>query len=307
MADDQRGCSGVLALGCLATLLFAACGKPASREQCAMIPGAGLTAAQCAQAGALALPASLPPARGNAHADDVQAATFGHRVFFDARFSGNLNVRCATCHQTERSFQDDAPTPPGFTLSRNTPSIINAARLSYQFWDGRADSLWSQALIPFENPAEMNFSRLEIAHLIDSTFRTRYEPVFGTLPDFTDLQRFPASGAPGSPGFDGMSAADQDLINRVAANVGKAVEAYERRVAAGPSRLDAWLAGDKTALTTQEVSGLAVAARAGCLSCHSGPMLTDERYDNLGVPDPARCRAGSGARAGPRHRTREPI
>jgi cytochrome c peroxidase len=271
-----RSCAAVL------LLLAAACGR---EEHCPSAPGAGVPAALCPQIAQLALPAALPPARGNRYADDVNAATLGHRIFFDARFSNSLQVRCATCHQTERSFQDGAATPPGFpSVHRRTPTVINAARLSLQFWDGRADSLWSQALFALENPGEMNFTRLEIAHLVDTTYRARYEPVFGALPDFSDTTRFPPRGAPGDSAWQGMAPADQERVNRVAANVGKSLEAYQRKATAGPSRVDAWLSGDRSALSAQEAAGVGVFARAGCLSCHAGPMLTDERYHVLGVP-----------------------
>ena len=264
-------------------LLFAAaCGR---EEQCPFAPGAEVPAALCSSIATLALPSALPPARGNRSADDINAATLGHRIFFDARFSSSLLVRCATCHQTERSFQDGVPTPTGFSsVHRRTPTVINAARLSLQFWDGRADSLWSQALFALENPGEMNFTRLEIAHLVDAIYRARYQPVFGALPDFSDATRFPPRGAPGDATWEGMATADRDLVNRVAANVGKALEAYQRKATAGPSRVDAWLSGDRGALSAQEVKGVGVFARAGCLFCHAGPMLTDERYHVLGVP-----------------------
>src|SRR4051794_9514644 len=56
---------------------------------CRADPCDGLDATQCEQVRALAMPASLPPARGNAHADDLGAAELGFRIFFDSRFSSN--------------------------------------------------------------------------------------------------------------------------------------------------------------------------------------------------------------------------
>ena len=271
-------------MAALLALLVSCGGSGTALQPCALTPGWQLTARQCSDLAGLALPEALPPARGNQYADSTDAAVFGHRVFFDARFSRDLSVRCASCHLTERSFQDATPTPKSFAVARNTPTIINAARLGPQFWDGRADSLWSQALFALENPDEMNFTRLEIAHLLDTTFRASYEKAFGPLPDFSDTARFPEIGAPGSPAFDHLAAADQDLVNRVVANLGKALEAYARRATAGASALDRHLSGDATALNPLERQGLSVFAKAGCLGCHSGPMLTDEKFHNLGVP-----------------------
>ncbi len=40
----------------------------------------------------------LPPDPSNAVADDPRAATLGHKLFFDNRFSANGAVSCASCH-----------------------------------------------------------------------------------------------------------------------------------------------------------------------------------------------------------------
>lgn len=268
-----------IAAGLLSALALVACG----REECPAVRGQGLTARECDQVLALQLPAALSPAPGNAHGDDPDAATFGHRVFFDARFSASGNVRCATCHQSERGFQDGVPTPTGFAVTRNTSSTLHAGRLRVQFWDGRADSLWSQAIAVLENPAEMDFTRLEVAHLVQALYADRYGKAFGPVPDVSDPARFPARGRPGSPEWERMAPADRDLVDRIVANVGKALDAYQRKATLGPSRVDRFLAGEREILTGVEIRGAAVAAHAGCFNCHAGPMMTDEKFHNLGL------------------------
>src|SRR5690606_25338464 len=57
-----------------------------------------ITREQCAQVAALALPETLPQARGNRYADLEEVAMLGFRLFFDERASGIKNTRCATCH-----------------------------------------------------------------------------------------------------------------------------------------------------------------------------------------------------------------
>ena len=256
-----------------------------------------LSTADCAEVIALAGPGAPPPARGNRFADSLPAARLGFAVFFDARFSSNQEVRCASCHAPETSFQDGRPLPQaqGF-VGRNTPTLLNAAALGWQFWDGRADSLWSQALYAFENPAEMNFTRLELAHQLRALYRADYEAVFGLLPDLADTARFPPRGAPGTSAWDAMAPADRDAVNRVVANLGKAMEAYVRKLYAGPSRVDRFLGGDATALSAVEARGLAVFAQAKCTACHSGPVWSDGRFHDLGVA-PAAGRAPDRGRA----------
>lgn len=51
----------------------------------------------------------LPPDPSNAVADNPAAAALGERIFFDARFSGNGAVSCASCHAPERHFTDGRP------------------------------------------------------------------------------------------------------------------------------------------------------------------------------------------------------
>jgi cytochrome c peroxidase len=281
-----------------------ACGGGASSGDCPIAPG--LSAAECELVRALELPATLPPARGNAVAESEDAAMLGFRIFFDARMSSDALTSCGSCHDPRHRFADALPTSRslGPAVVRNSPSVLNAAHLRHPFWDGRADSLWSQPLLAFENEGEMNFTRLQLAHRIAESYRIRYERLFGPLPELSDTARFPARGKPGDPEFEQMAPADREAINRVAANVGKAIEAYERRAAAKRSPLDRHLAGEAGALSPTAQRGLAVLVRAGCLGCHSGPMMTDERYHNLGVPawpgvaeDPGRAGAFEHLRA----------
>jgi cytochrome c peroxidase len=90
---------------------------------------------------------SLPPDPSNAYADDPQAAVFGQALFFDARFSSNGEVSCATCHIPDKLFNDGLPLGQGVgTMTRRTMPIAGTAYSPWLFWDGRKDSQWSQRL-----------------------------------------------------------------------------------------------------------------------------------------------------------------
>src|SRR6185436_19313209 len=167
---------------------------------------------------------------------------------------------------------------------RNAPSVLFAAHARWQFWDGRADTLWMQALGPFENEKEFGSSRLFVAHAVFERHAAAYEALFGPLPPLSDTARFPASGKPGDATFSGMAAADQALVTRVYVNVGKAIAAYERTLRARPNRLDAYLGGDLSALTVEEKAGLKTFFGAGCIQCHWGPRLTDDAFHVLRFP-----------------------
>ena len=245
------------------------------------------------------LPA-LPPVPSNAVADDPRAADFGQRLFFDTRLSGNNEVSCATCHQPERNFTDGRQKGQGIGQSaRNTRSIVGAAYSPWLYWDGRKDSLWSQALSPLEDVNEHGGTRLQIARLVteDPAYRAVYEALFGALPDFTDRARFPLAAAPqGSPAhvsaWNTMRAGDQLEINRVFANIGKAIEAFERQLLPGSTRFDDYvsavvgedLSRQGDAFSKKEVRGLRLfIGKARCLECHNGPLLTNNEFHNTGL------------------------
>jgi cytochrome c peroxidase len=254
---------------------------------CALDPG--IDGATCATLTAMALPKAPPADPTNAWADDYAAAVLGFHIFFDARFSAPHNVRCATCHAPENHFDDDLPQAIGIAQGpRNAPSTLNAAWQSRFMWDGRFDVLWAPPVGAMENPLEMDFTRLEIAHAVAQYEADKYTAIFGALPPLDDTTRFPARGKPGDAAFDQMAAADQDAVNRVAANIGKSLAAYLRKQASGPSPFDRYLAGDAKAISPHQQLGMLMFVQAGCAGCHTGPQLSDGEFHNLGV-------AGEGA------------
>jgi hypothetical protein len=109
----------------------------------------------------------LPPDSTNRVADDPQAAALGQALFFDPRFSANGKISCASCHRAALAFTDGRARAEGmFVGTRNTPTVLNAAFGQWYFLDGRSDSLWSQALQPFENPKEIGGDRRHIVSAV---------------------------------------------------------------------------------------------------------------------------------------------
>ena len=136
-------------------------------------------------------------------------------------------MACISCHSPELVFTNGKDTAaegvgPG---NRNVPSMVLASHARWQLWDGRADSLWAQAVLPFEDATEFGSSRLFVAHAVFDRHRSEYEPIFGPLPPLDDAGRFPASGKPGDAAWETMLPADQEAVTRVLANVGKSIAA----------------------------------------------------------------------------------
>jgi cytochrome c peroxidase len=205
----------------------------------------------------------------NAVADDPAAARLGQRLFFDTRLSANGEISCATCHDPAKGLTDGKPVAEGLgVVDRSAPTLWNVAYQRWLFWDGRADSLWAQALQPTEAELEMGGSREQVARLLatDPTLRAEYEQVFGNVPD-------------GQP------------VDDVFASYGKALAAYQRRLISRRSPFDVFVEGlreedpeKRAALSPSALRGLRTFVGKGrCRMCHAGPNFSDGEFHATGV------------------------
>lgn len=195
-----------------------------------------------------ALPAKAPePADNRATPEKIE---LGKTLFFDPRFSSTGTVSCFTCHNVMEGGDDHRPTSIGVhgqKGGRNAPTVWNAAFLSSQFWDGRAATLEDQAKGPPVNPVEMGMASLTatIQRIRDIPgYRPLFEAVFGR----------------------------GDVVSMD--NAAKAIAAYERTLITPGSAYDRYVAGDKAALSDQQVRGMASFAAVGCATCHQGPNFS---------------------------------
>jgi len=216
------------------------------------------------------LPA-LPTDPTNAVSGDPRAARLGHALFFSNALSPSNAISCATCHRPELRFTDGMQKGRGVGQSkRNTRSIVGVAYSPWQYWDGRRDSQWAQALSPIEDPAEHGGNRQHAISAVaaNDEYRQQYEEIFGPLSE---------------PG-------DTDGTDTAFANIGKAIAAYERLIMPGPSRFDRYveavLSGidEKTLYSADEIAGLRLyIGKAACTQCHNGPLLTNHEFHNTGI------------------------
>ncbi len=223
-------------------------------------------------------------------------------------------VACAGCHlpasgySDTRSFQRQISLGAGWGR-RRAPALLDIGQTKLIMWDGRRDSLFSQVFGPIETVVEMNSSRLFTAEQLYANYKSAYEAVFGPMPPLADTTQFPALSAEltgcipmnraspptacdgpfhGMPGdgaeYDGMTTANQTDVTRVVVNAGKAIGAYERLLSCGPTPFDAWMHGDKAAVSRSAQRGAALfVGTAGCVTCHSGPFMSDQSFHNVGI------------------------
>ena len=225
-------------------------------------------------------PGPSPADPTNRWADSDAAAALGHALFFDRGLSSSGTVSCATCHRPDRGFADGLRVAVGVgTGPRRTMTVLDSAHQRWLGWDGRADSLWSQALQPIERNIELGSSRREALARVSGNpiLRERWKAAFDD-----------ESPPPGD--------ASQEEVDAAFAKLGKAIAAYERRLVTGPSALDQWVAkwkesGSSAALQADDrmsesaLRGLALfTGRAGCWQCHGGPMLSDGEFHSIGAP-----------------------
>lgn len=240
--------------------------------------------------------APLPADPTNAVADEPRAAALGATLFNDTSFSRDGRVACGTCHVAEKQFQDQLPLGVGVGVTnRRTMPLTGVAWSPWLFWDGRKDSLWSQALGPVESQVEHGVTRVFVARRIAEAYRPRYESLFGPMPD---LSATPASAGPfgtnaEKAAWTSMSEADREAVNRVYANFGKAIAAFERSLVFPETRFDRYakaLASGRpmtaeAALEADELEGFKLFVSKGrCINCHNGPRFTDDHFHNTGIP-----------------------
>lgn len=234
----------------------------------------------------------------NRVADDPKAAALGQKLFFDTRFSANGEISCASCHMSDRQFQDDRQVGRGIKdVTRRTPTLVGSSYSPFFFWDGRKDSQWSQALGPLESAAEHGADRAMIVQVIAANYREEFQTVFGEFPDFGTL---PPNASPlARPKIAGAWTAlkpeQRRAVNVTFANMGKAIAAFERTIPVPRTRFDDFAAAlnakDMVAankiFNKNERNGLKLflGQSGDCLRCHRGPLFTDMRFYNLGLPD----------------------
>jgi cytochrome c peroxidase len=138
------------------------------------------------------------------------------------------------------------------------------------FWDERVQGLEAQALEPMRSLEEMRgdkYSRDDILPAVVGRLEAtpEYAEAFARV-------------------FGGAHPVS-------AANLAKAIAAFERTLVTPNSPFDRYERGEQDAMTPAQIQGMAQFERAGCAACHNGPMFSDYKLHVLGAPDSVRLTA----------------
>lgn len=228
------------------------------------------------------LPATAAFPADNAFSAEKRA--LGEFLFWDPILSGRMNVSCATCHHPDHGWADGrlfsigvdgsglGPNRSGVLETPfHSPSILNVAFTglpqtepdadfvsgSY-FWDLRAGTLEEQAVNPIRSEVEMRSSDFLEDEILPEIVRR-----LSLIPEYQLL-------------FE-SAFTDPDPITEE--NIARALATYQRTLITQPTDFDRFLAGDESALTAGEITGLNKFINGGCADCHSGPMLADNIID----------------------------
>ncbi len=185
---------------------------------------------------------------------DAAKAALGQRLFFDVRLSGDAAVSCATCHQPENGYGGDealSPAYPGSKGFRNTPTLINTALAENWFHDGRIGTNLND--VTREMITEDYIMNMDMRLMQE---RIKQDPVY--------VEMFAAAGY-GEPSNGAVRKAIPEYLKTL----------ISRNVPFDEGTMD------EAARRGLEL----FAGKAGCASCHDGPLLTDETRHVTGVPE----------------------
>ncbi len=254
---------------------------------------------------------------------DPEVVRLGEALFYDKELSGNRDIACATCHHPAEHSTDGLSLSVGTggeglgsrrslgesrrLVARHSPDLFNrgAREWTSLFWDGRVERVGPQSI---GSPAGKTLPDgldgiLAAQAMFPVTARDEMRGAMGDVDVLgvpNELAAVPDDDLPAV--WDGLmqrllrveeyrdlfTAAYPELPVEALGfqHVANAIAAYETEAFwFADTPWDAYLEGDRTALTSEAKRGaLIFFGRGRCVTCHTGPLLTDQRFHNVAVP-----------------------
>lgn len=192
----------------------------------------------------------------------------GRMLFHEPMLSKDGTQTCASCHKQQEGFSDSTRLSigvEGLPGKRQAMPIFNMAWHTNQFfWDGRANLLRDQALMPIQDPLEMNetLENVEAKLNASQVYKDQFKRAFGS-----------------------------EEINPE--RMGLAMEQFMLSIVSYNSKFDRVLAG-LDSFTPSEARGRVLFGQeynpffpddsgADCVHCHGGFNFENDKYMNNGL------------------------
>lgn len=254
---------------------------------------------------------------------DSSKIQLGRMLFFDKVLSGNRDISCATCHHPSLKSGDNLELGIGVggfglgknrvmgegreRIPRNSPEIFNRGSEEWHtmFWDGRVSGstetgflspadeklptglenvMAVQAMFPVFSRDEMRGEigdtdifgqQNELSLISNAAPQSVWQALMRRILAFPEYRKLFNDAYPDIP---------QDKLGfQHAANAIAAFQIKEFTFTNSP--WDRYLRGEQNALNDAAKRGaLLFYGKANCVGCHSGNLLTDQKFHNIGVP-----------------------
>lgn len=202
----------------------------------------------------------------------VEGVKLGRLLFYDKLLSKDESISCGTCHVQENGFSDTNKFSIGvlgLPGGRQAMTTVNMLWNSNQFfWDGRANLLRDQSLLPIQDSLEMHETLPSIIAKLEasSLYRNQFKKAFGS--------------------------------NEINSNkVSLALEQFMNSIVSFNSKFDKAERGEavysesekrgKVLFFTEYNAFFPSASGADCVHCHSGNNFENDLYMNNGLDSDA--------------------
>lgn len=226
-----------------------------------------------------------------------QWVELGQRLFHDPILSRDKRVSCASCHEKRLFFTDKRRQAIGIDMQigkRNTPSIFAVDEWDSFFWDGRAKTIEEQAIMPIEDPLEMDLSIDVAVERLNSSeeYRELFEDAFSARGWFDNIIDSIDSWF-GEQGDNHLNIPQHLVFSEhiEPKHLAAAIASFERTLEPPETKFSAFIRSayenPKAAvsmLSDDELKGMHLyRTKAKCMTCHEGPLLSDNQFHVTGL------------------------
>ena len=184
-----------------------------------------------------------------------EGIALGKKLFYDPVLSSDNSVSCATCHEPSAAFATyDHPLSHGVNnlTTRNAPSLFNVAWQKEFMYDGRANSLETQAILPMHSSDEMDTNIPDVLKQLN------------TSPSYKKM--FTAAFGPSKITLDQIT---------------RALSQFQLTLVSANSKYDQVMRGEASFMLPEKL-GYEIFEKK-CVSCHTPPLFSNYNYENTAI------------------------